>query len=388
MSKIKLSTLIHSELVSGILLMISFVVAILTANIDYCEEAYKKFVFLPVSLGYGEITYSFPLINLVNDGLMTLFFLLIGLELKFHLVCGEFQTKKSFILPTAAAIGGIVLPSLIYILFNYGYPSLEGWAIPIATDTAFMIGIVSFFGKIISKQLRAFIVGFSLVDDALALAILAAFYSHASSVAALTLSAVLILLLILINRYNVKSLSIYLSIGLILWLAMVKAGIHGTLCGIILALAIPVKIHGNINANFNLLENILRPLVYFLILPLFAFINSGINLDNFSKEILMSPITIGIIGGLFIGKPLGVFLFSYLAIKKKWCSLPENVSWPLFFAIAVLGGIGFTLSLFIGDLTFEIAGPNYAMRVGVIFGSLLSALIGTVILVYLAQKQK
>lgn len=387
MKKIKTSALVQSEVASSILLILSFLAAIFVANVDYLKGLYKSFVFFPIAFGYGEVVYQSPLINLVNDGLMTLFFLLIGLELKFHLVCGEFQDKKTLVLPTAAAIGGVVVPALIYLYFNFNSPTLKGWAIPIATDTAFMLGILSFFGKLISRKLRAFIIGFSLIDDALALLILAVFYTKSSSIVAVVASLILIAWLILLNRLKVERNLYYLIIAIILWVAMVEAGIHGTLCGVILALAIPVQIDGKLNPSFNNLENALRPLVYFLILPLFSFINSGISFDSLSYEMLTCNITIGIVLGLFVGKQLGIFLFSYAVVKRNWCALPDNVCWIKFYAIATLGGIGFTLSLFIGDLTFEVDAPNFAMRVGVIIGSLLSACFGTAILLYLVAKK-
>lgn len=388
MEKIKTSALIHAEVISALLLMISFVAAISIANIDSLSKFYKDFVFFPISFGYGKFAYTSLLINLVNDGLMTFFFLLIGLELKFHLVCGELQERKKLILPAIAAIGGIVIPALIYTFFNFDATTLKGWAIPIATDTAFMLGILSFFSKLISTKLRAFVIGFSLIDDALALLILAFFYTKSLNMMAFIACAVLIFLLGILNRLKVQRSCYYLSVGFALWIAMIEAGIHGTLGGIILALAIPLQINDKLNPSFQKLEKVLKPFVYFLILPLFSFINSGINFDGFSGEILTSNITIGIILGLFIGKQLGLFLFAYIAVKKKWCTLPEHVNWAQFYAISVLGGVGFTLSLFIGDLTFEIATPNYAMRAGVIIGSLLSAGFGTAILMYLRNHKK
>ena len=388
MSKIKTDSLAHSEVLSGFLLITAFVAAISVANIPLFQEMYKNFVFFPISFGYGQSVYQSPLINLVNEGLMTLFFLLIGLELKFHLVCGEFQDKKNLILPSLAAIGGITLPALIYLYFNFDSPTLKGWAIPIATDTAFVLGILSFFDKLISRELRAFIIGFSLIDDALALLILAIFYTESSSIMAIFASGILIILLLIFNRLKIKHSFYYIAVGVVLWIALVQAGVHGTLCGVILALAIPVQIKGKINPFFRGLENVLRPVVYYLILPLFSFINSGISFDSFSYEVLTSNITLGIILGLFMGKQSGIFLFSYLAIKRKWCSLPKNVSWGKFYAIAVLGGVGFTLSLFIGDLTFEAEAPNYAMRLGVIISSLSAAGLGFAILAYLTYKDR
>ncbi len=387
MAKIRLIHLFNSELISGILLIISFVAAILVANTGPWQEIYKNFVFYPITFGSGDFIYKGPLIQIVNDGLMTLFFLLIGLELKYHLVRGEFQDRQTLILPTAAAIGGIVAPSLIYFWFNLdSIETLEGWAIPIATDTAFMLGILSFFGSFISPKLRAFIIGFSLIDDAIALLILAIFYSKSASMVAVIVSIMLIGLLLVLNRLQVTSSFYYLFIGIFLWIAMVESGIHGTLCGVVLALAIPVEKDDQVNPSFHGLENVLRPIVYFFILPLFAFINSGVSFDTFSLDVLNTPLAFGIILGLFIGKQIGIFLFSYVAVKLGYCSLPENVCWPRFYAIGILGGIGFTLSLFIGDLTFEASEPNYIMRISVIIGSLLSAVFGTGLLLFLKKK--
>lgn len=388
MTKIKASTLVHDEIISGLLLLLSFTAAICIANIASLQIIYRNFIFLPIYFGFGQFVYQSALINIVNDGLMSLFFLLIGLELKFHLVYGEFQNRKMLVLPLVAALGGIIMPACIYLSCNFNTPTVKGWAIPIATDTAFMLGILSFFGRLISNKLRAFIVGFSLIDDALALCILAIFYTKSLNMIAVYVALGWVLLLFCLNRFKVKHYFYYLGVGIALWVAMVEAGIHGALSGAIVALAIPVQVNNKLNRSFRNLEHILRPLVYFLILPLFAFINSGINFHDFSKEILMSKITMGIILGLFVGKQLGIFSFSYVAVQKKWGILPEHVSWEKFYAVSILGGIGFTLSLFIGDLTFELELPNYAMRSGVIIGSLLSLALGIVVLMYAANKKK
>ena len=381
MNKLKPINGCNYDLISGILITISFISAIFIANIDSLQEAYKRFVFCSITLGYDKFIYKIPLIQLVNDVLMTLFFLLIGLELKFHLVQGEFKQKSKLTLPSIAAIGGVTVPALAYCFFNFNSPeNIKGWAIPIATDTAFMLGILSFFVNFISKKLRAFIIGFSIIDDAIALLILAFFYSTSSNSIAIMLFVFLTFLLFLLNKLKITSSFYYLLIGLFLWIAMVKSGIHGTLSGVVVALAIPFEHNGVNNTSFHNLEDALKPLVYFLILPLFAFINSGVSFDTFSLEILKSPLALGIIWGLFIGKQVGIFLFSYIAVKFKLCCLPEKVSWPKFYGIAVLGGVGFTLSLFIGDLTFETASPNYIMRISVIIGSLLSALFSIAIL--------
>jgi NhaA family Na+:H+ antiporter len=387
MTKIKFSELYHSERIAGILLIISFLAAVLIANIEPWQQCYRDFVAYPISFGSGEFLYQGPLIQIVNDGLMTLFFLLIGLELKFHLVKGEFQDRRMLILPGAAAIGGIFVPALIYFWCNRDSPeNIKGWAIPIATDTAFMLGILSFFGSFISAQLRAFIIGFSLIDDAIALMILAVFYSQSASGVAVLASVILTGVLLLLNWLNVRRSFYYLLVGSLLWIAMVESGIHGTLCGVVLALAIPVKQDDGINPSFQDLENLLRPIVYFFILPLFAFINSGILIKDFNWSVLSSPLALGVILGLSLGKQLGIFGFSYAAVKLGYCSLPHSVCWPKFYAIGILGGIGFTLSLFIGDLSFESPDLNYAMRTSVIVGSLLSAALGAGLLVLLRKK--
>lgn len=387
MTKIRILSLYRSELASGILLMLSFAAAVFVANFDPFESIYKSFVFFPIKFSHTQFAYQVSLIQIVNDGLMAFFFLLIGLELKFHLVRGEFQEKETLVLPGAAAVGGIVFPALIYWAMNMHFPeTLKGWAIPIATDTAFMLGILSLFGTFITPQLRAFIIGFSLIDDAIALLILAVFYSESASLTAIIACILLIGLLFTLNRLNVTNIFYYLFIGIFLWIAMVDSGIHGTLCGVVLALAIPVENNDQINPSFRNLENALRPFVYFLILPLFAFINSGVNYDAFSFEMLTTPMALGIIFGLFAGKQLGIFLFSYITVQLKHASLPENICWSKFYAIAILSGIGFTLSLFIGDLTFEASAPNYVMRISVIIGSLLSAFFGAGLLLCLKKK--
>lgn len=374
------------QISSGILIIISFMLAIFFANMEYWSKDYTKFVSFPIYFGYGHFIHHGTLLNFVNDGLMALFFLLIGLELKFHLVLGEYKNTKTLVLPTAAAVGGIIAPALIYLLFNFNSTTLKGWAIPIATDTAFMLGILSFFNRSISKNLRAFVISFSLIDDAIALLILAVFYTKSPNLLAFGFCLGLLVLLIGLNRLGIKNSAYYLIVGIFLWIAMVEAGIHGTLCGAVLALTIPVEHQGKINPSFNRLEAFLNPIVYFLILPLFIFINSGIQFSSLSISILTSNISKGIILGLFIGKQLGIISLSYLVIKKRWGALPVNVSWLKFYAICILGGIGFTLSLFIGDLTFEFGEAHAAMRAAVIIGSLLSAFVGAIVLIYAVRK--
>lgn len=385
----QLKELIKSGTFAGILLIIAFTLAITICNNTLLEKYYISFIYSKISLILGNISLETTFIELVNDGLMTFFFLLIGLEMKFHLVEGAYKNKKKLILPTAAALGGVVVPALIYIYFNYDKPELiKGWAIPIATDTAFVLGILSFFRRYISLELRAFIIGFSLIDDAFALVILALFYTKTINIPALIISLAIIVILSILNYKQVKSLLYYTLIGMLLWASMVESGIHGTLCGAIIALFIPVNIKGEINTSFQKLENSIRPFVNYFILPLFVFMNSGILLRHFSFESICSSLTFGIIFGLFIGKQLGIILFSYPFVRFNFCNLPSDTSWLKFYSVAILGGIGFTLSLFIGSITFESGCPSNSMRAAVIIGSSLSTVLGIAILKFCIEVQK
>jgi len=384
----KLKELIKSGTFAGILLIIMFALAITVSNTSL-RVYYISLIYSKIALTIGSISLQTTFIELVNDGLMTFFFLLIGLEMKFHLVEGEYKNRKKLILPTAAALGGVVVPALIYIFFNYDEPELmKGWAIPIATDTAFVLGILSFFHRYISLELRAFIIGFSLIDDAFALIILALFYTKTINISALLISFVIIIVLLMLNYKQVKHLLYYIIIGILLWVSMVEAGIHGTLCGAIIALFVPVNIKGQLNTSFHKLENLIRPFVNYFILPLFVFMNSGILLKYFSFESVCSSLTFGIIFGLFVGKQLGVTLFSYPFVRFNFCNLPNDTSWLKFYSVAILGGIGFTLSLFIGGITFESGCPSNSMRAAVIIGSLLSALFGVIVLRYCIKINK
>lgn len=385
MLKVKISNLINAELASAILLTISFLLALFFANTPYFNKFYHNFVYFPIHLGIGETIYKIPVIQLINDGLMTLFFLLIGIELKFHLVRGEYQNKKLLILPSAAAVGGIIFPAAIYLAFNFNNDLLvKGWAIPIATDTAFMLAILSFFGNHISTNLRAFIIGFSLIDDAIALTILAIYYTDSPNQISSIIFLLLVVLLLVLNRLKITNMTNYFTIGFFLWISMIYAGFHGTLAGVVLALAIPVEIDNETNPSFVKLEHNLRPLVFFVILPIFAFSNSGVSISNFSIDMLTNNLAYGIIFGLFLGKQIGIFSFTFFSVKMNWCSLPENVSWTKFYAISILSGIGFTLSLFIGDLSFDDENAHYIMKISVIIGSLMSAFYGTIIM-YLSK---
>ncbi|MFV9875501.1 MAG: Na+/H+ antiporter NhaA [Rickettsiales endosymbiont of Dermacentor nuttalli] len=376
---LKLAEFIKTEFFSGILLIISLFLAIIISNTPLYQY-YSYLIKLPISFGIGNLKIEVTLIELVNDGLMALFFLLIGLEIKYHIIEGEYKEKHKLFLPAMAAIGSVVIPSLFYTAFNYNEPTAKGWAIAIATDTAFVLCILSFFGRKISVDLRIFVLGLSLIDDIIAVVILAIFYSKSINLIALSLTIVFILLLGILNYFKVKSYGYYLLVGAFLWRAIIEAGIHGTLAGIIIALLVPVSTEEGSISPLKQLEQILHPIVNYIILPIFAFINSEIPLKNISAEDLSSNLSLGIILGLFLGKQLGIFIFSYIPVKLQICNLPDNTSWAKYYAVGTLAGIGFTLSLFIGGLSFSDPDLISTLRISIIIGSAISALTGIIIL--------
>lgn len=371
--------IIKHETFSSILLLIGLIAAIIISNTGLYKY-YLELVNLPLSLGIGVFETKTTFIKLVNDGLMSLFFLLIGLELKFHLIEGEYKTKKKLILPLTAALGGLIIPALIYACFNLNKSTISGWAIPIATDTAFVLGLLTFFGRKISVDLRVFILGFSLIDDVFAIIVLAFFYTKTLNFLALALCLVFVLLLALLNYLESKNITLYMLIGALLWIAVVESGIHGTLAGILLAFFVPIGSNYVDVSPLQRLERGLHPLVNYFILPVFAFINSEIPLKEMDITDICADLSLGIIFGLFIGKQIGIFIFSYITIKLKYCILPMDTSWAKYYAISVLGGIGFTLSLFIGSITFIDECEINTMRLSVIIGSALSALFGSLVL--------
>lgn len=379
---LNLREFIKSEAFSGVLLICSLFLAVVISN-TALYEYYLKFIKLPVCLRIGGFGTSTTFLKLINDGLMTLFFLLIGLEMKYHLVVGEYKERKKLILPTSAAIGGLIIPALVYMYFNHNQITEKGWAIPVATDTAFVLGILSFFARKISLELRLFIIGFSLIDDALAIIILALFYTSSINTAALMIAIIITIALFAMNYFKIKEVKYYTILGILLWVFIVEAGVHGTLAGVILAIFIPVAIEESNSSPLKEMEANLHPFVNYCILPIFAFINSEIPLKYLTTDVLFSNLGLGIILGLFFGKQLGIFIFSYLVVKLKWCVLPNNTGWAKYYAICVLGGIGFTLSLFIGGLTFEREEFINIMRSSVIIASMVSAIFGILILKFI-----
>jgi len=355
------------EAVTGILLLLATAAALAIANSTFFSIYQNIFNFdLPLGLTLREF---------VNDALMAVFFFLIGLELKEEVLFGELSTKSRAILPLIAAFGGVIFPALIFYFFNFDQPqNLRGFAIPTATDIAFAYGVICLFGKKISKSLKVFLISLAIFDDLAAILIIAFFYSQNIDFIFLALAFLALLALAILNLKKSNNLVFYLALGAILWLMVLKSGIHPTVAGIALAMFIP----NQKNSIKNLIRKI-APLVNFLILPIFAFASSGVRIENFSSEIFYDPLVLGIIFGLFFGKQIGVMLLSAIAIKSGLARLPSK-SWLEFYGATILTGIGFTMSFFIGSLAFENNNANDAVKIGVLCASFLSAVFGMLVI--------
>lgn len=371
----------------GILLMIATVLALLLAN-SPLHGLYEYFLETPLEIRLGRnLQIGKPLLLWINDGLMAVFFLYIGLEVKREVLVGQLSSKAQIILPGVAALGGMIVPALIYVLINQGDPAaLDGWAIPAATDIAFALGVLALLGSRVPSSLKIFLLALAIMDDLGAIVIIALFYSSDLSLTMLVLSAICLALLVILNRLHVVKLAPYLWVGAFLWIFVLKSGVHATLAGVALAFAIPLKDHINPEESpLKTLEHTLHPWVSFLILPVFAFANAGIPLTGMGIADLFHPVPLGIMLGLVAGKLLGVFGFSLAAIKFGLAKLPEKSTYKHLFGVAALCGIGFTMSLFIGGLAFEHTGGDAVAyltthRIGILSGSLLAGLLGYAIL--------
>lgn len=378
------NSLIHFfklESATGILLVLAMMAAMMMANTPL-SCYYTDFMDMPVVVSIGSFAIAKPLLLWVNDGLMAIFFFMIGLEIKREVLEGSLSNPSAIAIPAFAALGGMVVPSLIYAWFNYHDPvAINGWAIPSATDIAFALGILTLLGNRVPAGLKLFLLALAIIDDLGAIIIIALFYTSELSVLSMGIGAAMIAILIAMNRKGVINNSAYILIGLILWAAVLKSGVHATLAGVVLGLIIPLK---NNKKGFHALEHSLHAPVNFVILPLFAFANTGIGFGNITARDFVDNVTMGIALGLFFGKQIGVFLFSALAIKAGFGKLPHGVTWMQLYGVSVLSGIGFTMSLFIGSLAFENArGAAIALadeRLGVLIGSVLSALVGFTLL--------
>ncbi|MBV7314241.1 Na+/H+ antiporter NhaA [Shewanella sp. NIFS-20-20] len=365
----------------GILLLVAVALAMLMAN-SPLAFLYEGFLNTPMQVRLGALDVNKPLLLWINDGLMALFFLLIGLEVKREVLEGALSSVSKASLPTFAAIGGMVVPAAFYLLFNYGDEITQaGWAIPAATDIAFALGVMALLGNRVPVALKVFLLALAIIDDLGVIVIIAMFYSADLSVISLIVAGIAITGLFTLNRSGVTSLTPYGVIGLILWVAVLKSGVHATLAGVIIAISIPMRAKDGSSPSEHL-EHSLHPWSTFLILPVFAFANAGVALGNMSLDMLLSPVPLGIAAGLALGKPIGVMLFSYIAVKLGVAELPAGITWRHIFPVAIMCGIGFTMSMFIASLAFDPSLGNYGdlARLGILLGSGIAAVTGYLLL--------
>ncbi|MCW8945743.1 MAG: Na+/H+ antiporter NhaA [Sedimenticola sp.] len=371
------------ETAGGVILILASIVALICANTPLYPY-YALILDTPVEIRVGALEIAKPLLLWINDGLMAVFFFLVGLELKRELVEGELADKRNIVLPGFGAIGGMAIPALIYAAFNSDdSTAMAGWAIPAATDIAFALGVLMLLGSRVPTTIKLFLTSLAIFDDIGAILIIAAFYTAKISFVSLVVVAFCIPLLGFLNYRKVESKSLYIFIGIIMWIAMLKSGVHATLTGVILALFIPMKSHTNPgHSPLKEIEHDLHSVVAFWILPIFAFANAGISFTGVGLEQMLHSVPLGIALGLFLGKQLGVFGFCWLAIRLKLTHLPKGISWSSLYGTAALCGIGFTMSLFIGSLAFEETDVNliFDERLGIIIGSLASGILGYFIL--------
>lgn len=367
------------ESAGGILLMVAAVLAMVAAN-SPLSIYYDSLIDLPVAVSVGSFEIAKPLLLWINDGLMAVFFFLIGLELKRELVEGELADRSAIVLPAVGAVGGMLAPALLYIYFNAeDAVAMKGWAIPAATDIAFSLGILGLLGTRVPIALKIFLVSLAIFDDIGAIVIIALFYTSDLSVTALLVAASCIGVLYTLNRRHVVSLAPYIFVGLVMWTAVLKSGVHATLAGVLMALFIPIKPReGSDYSPLKEMEHDLHGVVAFAILPIFAFANAGVELVGVSMESFLHPVPVGIALGLFLGKQIGIFGLCWVAIKVGMVTLPKGLNLKSLYGVSLLCGVGFTMSLFIGSLAFESSGVNllFDERLGIIAGSLLSGVAG------------
>jgi NhaA family Na+:H+ antiporter len=373
------------ESAGGILLMSSAVLALICAN-SPLQSVYELFLSVPVVIRVGALEIAKPLLLWINDGLMAVFFFLVGLELKKELIEGELSDRRNIILPGIGAVGGMLVPAMIYIYFNSHDPvAMQGWAIPAATDIAFALGVLTLLGSRVPISIKIFLTSLAIFDDIGAIVIIAIFYTAEISFAAMIVVACSILTLIFLNKRNVIHSSPYILVGTIMWVATLKSGVHATLAGVVLAMFIPIRSKTDPEISpLKTMEHDLHPIVAFFVLPVFAFANAGISLKGVGVEQVLHSVPTGIALGLFFGKQIGIFGLCLVAVKLKFTTLPRDISWLTLYGISALCGIGFTMSLFVGSLAFEETGVNllFDERLGIILGSLASGILGYFVLAY------
>tara|TARA_R110002110_G_scaffold346884_1_gene557044 strand:+ start:236 stop:1432 length:1197 start_codon:yes stop_codon:yes gene_type:complete len=361
----------------GICLFFAAVVAIILDN-SALAPIYDMLLSVPVAVQIGSLEIAKPSLLWINDGLMAVFFFLVGLEIKREALEGQLSTVNQIALPGVAAIGGMAVPAAIYAYFNWSNPvDINGWAIPAATDIAFALGILMLLGSRVPLAIKVFLTAVAIIDDLGAIVIIALFYTEDLSLTSLAWAVGGLLICAIMNLRGVTRVAPYILIGIIVWVAVLKSGVHATLAGVLLALAVPLRATDSEgHSPLRHLEHILHPWVAFLVLPVFAFANAGVNFSGMSFSSLLEPLPLGIALGLFVGKQVGVFGFSFLMIKTGLAKMPEGANWGMLYGVSLLCGIGFTMSLFIGGLAFDDAAHATAIRLGVLSGSVISGTLG------------
>ena len=376
----RIQEFIKLETSGGVVLMIAAIFAMIIANTPLSAN-YDLILGTYIKVGIGNFEIAKPAILWINDGLMAIFFFLVGLEIKREVLAGELSSFDKAILPIMAAIGGMAVPGIIFAIINWGTPeNLNGWAIPTATDIAFALGILALIGSRVPISLKIFLLAIAIIDDLGAIVIIAIFYTSELSLSALSFSVIGFAAAVALNRMGVQRTAPYLLVGIVMWVFVLKSGVHATLAGVLIAFTIPLKTKNEDEALLYKMEHGLHPWVAFLILPVFAFANAGVNFTGIGIDDLLQPLTLGIAVGLFLGKQIGVFLATWIGVKSGIARLPENVSWKHVYGVACLTGVGFTMSLFIGSLAFTTADVMNSVRLGVVLGSVLSGIIGYLLL--------
>ncbi len=372
------------ESAGGIVLIAAAALALVFSNVPGLDVVYGHFLDFPVEVRIGPLQLAKPLLLWINDGMMAIFFLLVGLELKREILEGEFSRPSQVVLPGLAAVAGIAAPGLIYAALNWGDAvAMRGWAIPTATDIAFALGVLALLGNRVPASLKLFLLAIAIIDDLGAIIIIAVFYTADLSMASLAAAGVAIAVLVLLNLWGVTRIAAYMVVGTFLWIAVLKSGVHATLAGVVLAFTIPLRaVDAEGHAPARHLEHSLHPWVAFMILPLFAFANAGLPFEGLSLSAVLEPVPAGIALGLFFGKQIAIFGTVWLAVKLRLGTLSRDITWPMLWGMSLLCGIGFTMSLFIGSLAFTPGDPYFGIadRLGVITGTLASAIAGFLVL--------
>lgn len=385
---------LHKETSGGIILLFFTASALVWAN-SPLGNTYDKFWHSPVGLSMGSYGFSMSLLHWINDGLMAIFFFVVGLEIKREVVAGELSSPKQAILPIAAAAGGMIVPALIFTYFNKGTAGQPGWGIPMATDIAFAIGILALLGKRVPLSVKVFLTALAIVDDLGAVLVIALFYTSEISITALGIVLIIFIILIIIGRRGVSFILPYAVLGLMLWIAMLKSGVHATIAGVLTALAVPASVSAKIDKHnpgnsesrgedqvspLHRLEHMLHPWVSYGIMPVFALANAGVSIGGVTPAVFLEPVSIGIILGLVVGKQVGVTLFSFIAVKLNLASLPGDIGWRHIYGAGWLAGIGFTMSLFISALAYGDGDMLMISKIAILAASFIAALAGLFLL--------